>query len=119
MMMKKSPAAVPGAPRAIETAPLMWERPVFEVGSCGIGGSSLSRAAAGAGLDQAPGRIAGHLVGAVEGHAVESLLFDIFEEVGGGDGGMDHVELDGDRAIGGVEDDARAERFGRFRSGRR
>ena len=39
MMMKKSPCALPGVPRAMEMAPSLWVRPVFVVGSCGIGGS--------------------------------------------------------------------------------
>jgi hypothetical protein len=37
-MIVKSPCAVPGALRAIESAPLVWLSPVTVVGSCGIGG---------------------------------------------------------------------------------
>ena len=34
MVMKKSPIAVPGALRAMETVPSTWRSPVLLVGSC-------------------------------------------------------------------------------------
>ena len=40
-VMKKSPAALPGLPRAIEIAPSSWVSPVRLVGSWAIGGSSF------------------------------------------------------------------------------
>ncbi len=39
-MMKKSPFALPGAPRAMLIAPSVLESPVTLVGSCGIGGNA-------------------------------------------------------------------------------